>query len=353
MILGMTFYQICWYFVLYSFIGWCVEVVFHAVTLGKVINRGFLNGPVCPVYGFGMLSLFGLAGLTVQDGSIMEMPNWLIFVGGLILATIVELIAGWTLDRIFHARWWDYHDRPYNLNGYICLEFSLIWGLGALIVVRVVHPIVEKSSVELIPEKIGWWILLVLYMAYIADVIVSVAIMNGFNKRLKELDRLRSSMRIVSDSMTEQIATGAIKTAQVIGETKVQSALARAELRDAVAESKAQMLDAVAESKAQMLDAVTESRAQMAARSGELSDAAHERYEQLRRELEEKMTQTKNYMRKTRFFGAGRLLRAFPNVTHRDYMEALQELRSRLSGDSGAQEKSGSQEKTHEPTKKE
>ena len=71
MICGMTYFQICLYFLIYSFGGWVVEVIFHAVALGKVINRGFLNGPVCPVYGFGVLSVFAL--LNTIQGSGRQM----------------------------------------------------------------------------------------------------------------------------------------------------------------------------------------------------------------------------------------------------------------------------------------
>ena len=124
----MTYFQICLYFLVYSFGGWVVEVIFHAVALGKVINRGFLNGPVCPVYGFGVLSVFALLN-TIQSGG-HQMSEGMIFVFGFVLATAVELIAGWLLDVCFHARWWDYSDKPLNFHGYICLEFSLIWGLA-------------------------------------------------------------------------------------------------------------------------------------------------------------------------------------------------------------------------------
>ena len=102
---GMTYFQICLYFLVYSFGGWVVEVIFHAVALGKVINRGFLNGPVCPVYGFGVLSVFALLN-TIQSGG-HQMSEGMIFVFGFVLATAVELIAGWLLDVCFHARWWD------------------------------------------------------------------------------------------------------------------------------------------------------------------------------------------------------------------------------------------------------
>ena len=117
----MTYYQICWYFLIYSFGGWALEVVYHAVACGKVINRGFLNGPVCPVYGFGVLSVFAM--MNTFQGSGYQLNDGMIFLFGVILATAVELIAGWLLDVCFHARWWDYSNKPLNFHGYICLEF--------------------------------------------------------------------------------------------------------------------------------------------------------------------------------------------------------------------------------------
>ena len=88
MVLGMTYYELVWYFLAYSVIGWVVEVVYHAVTQGRVVNRGFLAGPVCPVYGFGMIAVFGVidsaAGTTV-DG-IGTVNAGLIFLAGLVLA---------------------------------------------------------------------------------------------------------------------------------------------------------------------------------------------------------------------------------------------------------------------------
>ena len=106
----ITFYRMLWYFIEYSFIGWMVEVIFHAVVKGKIVNRGFLNGPVCPVYGCGM------AGVIIIDGLISDALSnagitsdslymFAIFIGGALFATVIELIAGWALDVIFHARW--------------------------------------------------------------------------------------------------------------------------------------------------------------------------------------------------------------------------------------------------------
>ena len=108
MIFGMTYYQICWYFLFYSFCGWVLEVIFHAAALGRIVNRGFLNGPICPVYGFGALAVFSLTGYLQQ--SELYLNDFSLFVSGVLLATLVELIAGWLMDKCFHARWWDYSE---------------------------------------------------------------------------------------------------------------------------------------------------------------------------------------------------------------------------------------------------
>ena len=222
MICGMTYFQICLYFLVYSFGGWVVEVIFHAVALGKVINRGFLNGPVCPVYGFGVLSVFALLN-TIQSGG-HQMSEGMIFVFGFVLATAVELIAGWLLDVCFHARWWDYSDKPLNFHGYICLEFSLIWGLAIVMVVKVFQKYVE-NQVSHTPATWEWVVIAILYAVYLTDFIVTVAVIRGLNKKLTRLDKVSSDLRIVSDKLSDTLATTTIDTAQKVGERKVQQHL--------------------------------------------------------------------------------------------------------------------------------
>ncbi len=109
------------YFFIYAFIGWVVEVSYHAVTKGKFINRGFLAGPYCPIYGFGAISVIYF--LT----DIAEKNKLVLFLGSMLIATLIEFVAGFLLEKIFHERWWDYSDRKLNIGGYICLEFSAIW----------------------------------------------------------------------------------------------------------------------------------------------------------------------------------------------------------------------------------
>ena len=117
----LTLYEVFAYFFCYSFLGWVTEVAFHAVTQGKFVNRGFLNGPVCPIYGTGMVAVLLILGENISRA-------WLVFLVGVGLPTLIELITGWVLERFFHNKWWDYSSRRFNLKGYICLEFSILWG---------------------------------------------------------------------------------------------------------------------------------------------------------------------------------------------------------------------------------
>ena len=98
-------FRLILYFFLYSFLGWCAEVAFAAVTLRKLVNRGFLNGPLCPIYGFGMVALL------VALGPLARNPL-AVFTVGAVLSTLIELFGGWVLYRLFHTRWWDFVECP-------------------------------------------------------------------------------------------------------------------------------------------------------------------------------------------------------------------------------------------------
>ena len=295
MICGMTYYQICWYFLIYSFGGWVVEVIFHAVALGKVVNRGFLNGPVCPVYGFGVLAVFAMINTLQSSG--YQMSDGMIFLFGIILATVVELTAGWLLDVCFHARWWDYSDKPLNFHGYICLEFSIIWGLAIVFVVKVFQKYVENHTLPHADSTFGWILLAILYCVYLADFIVTVAVIRGLNKKLTRLNKIRSDMRIVSDKISDTVANTTIDTAQVIEEGKVQTALAKAELRETAEMKKEQSI---------------------------------EKLRKKRTELQREFDELSNSITNHTIVGQGRIIKAFPEMKHRYYHELIQELRKKF-----------------------
>lgn len=121
-----TGYELLWLFFLYSFLGWVLETVFAAVKQKYFANRGLINGPFCIIYG-----IAGVAMSVVLTG----LPMFWIFVGGTLLATVIEWTAGHLIERLYHERWWDYSNMKWNMDGYICLPVSLVWGaLGVAVV---------------------------------------------------------------------------------------------------------------------------------------------------------------------------------------------------------------------------
>ena len=222
-----TLYALCWYFYLYSFLGWCAEVAFAACKTRQLVNRGFLNGPVCPIYGFGMLA--AVTALGPVRGSLPAL-----FFGGALLATALELVGGWALKTLFHARWWDYSDKPFNLGGYICLRFSLLWGVGVAAVMRLLHPAVELLVGRLLTNLPGAVLLGVCTGMFAADLIVTLITVTGLIRQLGELERLTALLHKSSDLLTKQVGGAALAADERIsaGREKLEgrTGAARAEL---------------------------------------------------------------------------------------------------------------------------
>jgi len=305
MIFGMTIDQILWYFIIYSFIGWIVEVIFHAITVGKVINRGFLNGPWCPIYGFGMLGILSVINSLPKSNG--EVNPLLLFIVGMIICTLVELIGGWVLDVAFNTRWWDYSDKPLNFHGYICLEFSIFWGLGVLIVVDIFHDMINSNIVAKIPPTIGRPILGIICISLLADFIVTVLTINGLNKKLKEIDELSAALRQPSDKLSQVVAGETIKTTAKLEETRLQATLAKAELKDLLYNKD---LENTIMCRGQMIE------------NEHLAD--YKRYIDQLAQLKAKV----HTITKSRNIGTGRLLNAFPEMKNHRYEDILQEIKN-------------------------
>lgn len=233
-----------WFF-LYGCIGWCVEVVYAAVKEHKLVNRGFLCGPICPIYGFGMVGLvYSVQLIPLPDSGSMSAVS--IFFIGMVLTTAIELVGGWVLYKLYHIRWWDYSKMKYNLGGYICPQFSLLWGLGSVLMIKVVHPLLARGSNPM-PFRVMLILDIVLLILFVVDVIVSTAAAIGLNKYLSEIDELRARLRVTSDKLTTVLGTGAMTADTVLDEQKLQLALAKLEGRENTAELRAEATARVAE----------------------------------------------------------------------------------------------------------
>jgi len=191
-------YEAVWIFLIYAFLGWCCEVAFAAVNKGKFVNRGFLNGPVCPIYGFGML-------IVVLCLWSLRYKPFLLFLGSATLTTALEFVTGFVLERFFHDKWWDYSDMPFNVKGYICLKFTVLWGLAASFVIGAVHRFVYMLIVKT-PFALGIVLLSVFSAAFITDFAVTLTELVKLPKKMRALLEAERALRAVSDKIGENIS---------------------------------------------------------------------------------------------------------------------------------------------------
>lgn len=184
-------------FFIYGFLGWCTEVAFAAFKEHHFVNRGFLNGPICPIYGFGVSTVI-LFLAPFQDNLL------LLYVISTIVVTALEWLTGFLLEKLFHSRWWDYSNMPLNLNGYVCLLFSLIWGVACVFIVKLFHPLIA-AGVRLLPHSAGMFLIAVLGISLLIDTYVTASGIFKMNKRLEHMEQIAEELHAISDRLGENI----------------------------------------------------------------------------------------------------------------------------------------------------
>lgn len=288
----MSLYYLLSYFFIYGFLGWCSEVAFAAFKERKFVNRGFLNGPICPVYGFGV-------GFVVSLLMPYKSNVFFMYIGSVIAVSAIEWVTGFALEKIFHSRWWDYSDQPFNLNGYICLPFSLIWGVACMLIVYVLHPLVTRM-VGFIPGLLGNVLLVVFLAGVAADVWVTAAGIFKMNRRLRKMSEIADELHNISEQLGESIYLSVMTAVEKQEETKKKLDEAGQELK---------------ERKNAVQEGLKERRENLGGELEQRVEELKERYQ----EIAGKKSQTSR-----------RLLKAFPAFDSNKYKEALEELKERM-----------------------
>lgn len=165
--------------VAYSFIGWVYESTLCSITGKRLVNRGFLNGPLCPVYGFG--ALVTLLFLDQRVDNIV-----LLFIAGMLLTCTVEYITAVLLEKLFHAKWWDYSYMRFNFQGRVSLLGAIVFGLLAVLLIKVVHPFVGGLISEL-PSAVQIGLSMILFVIIMIDLYITVRHIWELNGRLREI----------------------------------------------------------------------------------------------------------------------------------------------------------------------
>lgn len=278
----MDQYSFIWYFFVYGMLGWCAEVMYATLVERVFVNRGFLNGPICPIYGVGTITvLLFLDPLRANLG--------ILYVASAVLVTLIEGITGYLLDKIFHHKWWDYSSHPFNIGGYVCLLFSLLWGVALVIIVRVVHPAIQKG-IRLIPHTAGVVLLVILSGALLADLYVTVAGILKLNKRLEAMEKIAAELKALSNKMGESISGNVLDT-----------------------------LEAQKEGRKMLGDAHAEGMKKL----GEIQMEGRKRLEDAQAELRKRYQEMIHYRNKV----GNRLLKAFPTMQSRQHQNVLNELK--------------------------
>ena len=181
------------FFFIYSFIGWVWECCFVSVRKRRWVNRGFMYGPMLPIYGFGALAVL-ISTIRVRD----SIP--LIFLFGMVGATLLEYVTGAVMERLFNVKYWDYSNQKFNLNGYICLTSSLGWGLFSGLLVKFVHVPIEGAVLK-IPTIIAEGIAFVLTVAAAVDVTQSFNDAMDLKRILAQLEESKKQIRKIQEKL--------------------------------------------------------------------------------------------------------------------------------------------------------
>ncbi|MCI5623765.1 MULTISPECIES: putative ABC transporter permease [Anaerostipes] len=289
----MSVYYVVLSFFVYGFLGWCTEVAFAAVKERYFVNRGFLNGPICPIYGLGVTAVVFF--LTRYRENLL-----LLYIASVVLVTVLEGLTGWLMEKIFHARWWDYSEMPLNIGGYVCLLFSLIWGVACVLIVDFIHPVTMKL-LSWIPYYAGCAALVLFMIGMFADLYVTVASILKMNKRLAAMQEIAQELHRISDEIGENIYENVKDAMDHHNEIKQKSK----ELSDGMEQKRKEITDEFEQRKKKM-------KAERDQRRQELIDRYHEISE---------MIQQNNQ----------RLLKAFPRIHAKRNQEILNYIKNRMS----------------------
>ena len=310
-------YHLLWIFFIYAFLGWCTEVSYAALKTGRFVNRGFLNGAVCPVYGFGVVIVLWV--LEPLRGNLL-----LLFLGSVALTSLLEWLTGFVLERLFHQRWWDYSQEPFNLGGYICLRFSIAWGLACLFVVKLLHPSV-LWCIRTVPYPMGVGLLALFSAVMAVDLAATVRTIARMNRQLSQLDELAAGIKEMSNELGANLADRVLDAAEIGDGLRTDLQEELDDLREVLAARRSELqngLEGVRDALDEAKDSLAQHRFQLQMDQAEWLEKREEDLRELWARLDVAI--------QSRIFGQRRLLRAFPGMRSTVHQPALERLRRRL-----------------------
>ncbi len=269
------------YWIIYSMLGWVVETIYCTIIDGHFVERGFLNGPMCPIYGFGSIYILMVSNPYINNAIA-------VFIIGIISTSVLEYITSFIMEKLFKMRWWDYSDYKFNIKGRVCLKNSLMFGFLCVVLTQFIHPPIE-DIINRIPLIAKYLSVAVIFLLVVADIFASVRSVVNLNHKLEEIYKIKE--QILEKFYQENVAR------------KLENLR---ENRDSFIDNKLMYLKELKESLNELKENIS---------IGKVEFSLHEKLRVLQ-------TETKYVER--------RLLRAFPKLKSEKYNDALHELRKNI-----------------------
>ena len=306
------------YFVIYAFLGWILETVYCSVRERRFVARGFLYGPVCPIYGVGVLMM--LCWFTPFTGHPL-----LFYVVATVCMSAWEYLVGWLLETTTHIKYWDYSNQRFQLNGYICLSSTIAWGFLTVLLTEILHPPIARYVLG-IPLGVLLVCIGGITVLFVLDAVQSVKealdlakVLDAMTNMREELDDLQVQMALLKAEMQQRVAESRDESLLRLELLKSQAEARTAALRKEASARTAALKDEAA--------ARTTAAAEAAAsRLDAWKNSAEERAAALSRRLEEVDEKRQNLAGRMNFYRKG-LLRGNPSASSARFAEALKELR--------------------------
>ena len=280
-----TYSAVQWLLIFYSycFLGWCFETTVVSAQQKRFVNRGFVRGPMLPLYGTGAVLLLFVA-LPLQKQPVV------LFFAGMVTATVLEYCVGWAMEAIFKVKYWDYSSHRFQYKGRICLQSSIAWGVLTLLLVHFIHPPIA-DVLALLPPLAGGVLATAISVGVAADVGYAVRTALDRARVLEELTRLRAQIALAAEETREKLST--------------------------VAEETREKLSSAADDTREKLSAAAQNTRER------LSEAAAGTRDKLQSAYEKRMEGVR---------GAGRqLLRGNPSAVSARFSDALRELKEHIN----------------------
>lgn len=323
-----TVHQWLLLFYIYCFMGWVWESCYVSLENQKWVNRGFLKGPFLPIYGSGAIVVI-ISTLTVENELI------LVFIIGMIAATILEYITGAMMEKVFHVRYWDYTKEPFNINGHICLTSSLAWGVFSVLLVRFVNPPIE-NLIKFIPEVISE------VSAYVITIFITIDVVQSFNEAMDlrnllikftekndTIINIKKRMEVVECYINEDLKFMQEKLVEKVV-VKQERALVNKKTRKKVIEG---IIKRNLELKEETIRVLVEKVSRYVDKFDELSSKAIDEPSKLKAEFSEYLSRLKmhegriNNTESKIYINSINILRRNPNARAKKYEEAMKEVK--------------------------